>query len=72
MRRFRCKRKVRFHVEGLDASPEGILVGTWADHYVLRVPRLIASVGGDSLDLQGDGYREVLIPKSRVLFVQSS
>ena len=67
----RRKRYVRLHIEGMDQSVEGIFVGFWAGHYVLRETKVVSAVGGQrqaaSTSLDGPSAR---FPKARVLFMQ--
>ena len=68
--RLRRRRKVRLHIEGMQGSLQGILVGMWAGHYVLDIPEVIVGEGAGTTSLQGDGFRRVAVPKGRVLFLQ--
>lgn len=67
----RRKRYVRLHLEGMDSSVEGIFVGFWAGHYVLRESKVVSAVTGQrsaaSTSLEG---RSARFPKARVLFMQ--
>ena len=66
---FRGKRKVRLHLEdkpGIsNPSLEGFLIGRWAGHYILAVPKL---VHGEAQSVALEGMIEV--PIERVVFVQ--
>lgn len=62
----RRKRYVRLHLEGTDTSLDGIFVGFWAGHYVLRTPEALVEQGKTEV-LDG---RDVKVPRSRVLFMQ--
>jgi len=57
---------VRIHIDGSDASLEGIFVGFWAKHYVLRAPHLIEAPDR-TIALEG---QDVKVPRERVLFMQ--
>ena len=63
--KFRKKKIVIVNFVDHDDSIEGILMGVWAGHYVLRTSKLIKSAE-ESYKLDG----ETLIPMSRVLFMQ--
>ena len=62
----RRKRQLRLHIEGMDGSLQGIFIGFWAGHYVLRLPEMLETPER-SLTLEG---RDVKIPRERVLFAQ--
>jgi hypothetical protein len=62
----RPKRLVRLHLPEAGPSFEGILLGRWGGHYVLRNARLLRATDS-SLALDG----EVRVPQERVLFVQA-
>ena len=62
----RKKRLVRVHLEGDAPSLEGVFVGFWAGHYVLRVATLLEGADA-SVELDGASVR---VPRERVLFVQ--
>lgn len=64
---FRGKRKARLHLlaPGVEETLEGVLVGRWAGHYVVILPKSIASTGA-SISLEG--YLE--IPAEKVAYVQ--
>lgn len=67
---FRGKRQVRLHladVPGMATTPsiDGILVGRWAGHYVLLLPKVVLDEGVTRA-LSGT----VEVPADRVLFVQ--
>lgn len=67
----RRKRYVRLHLDGMEQSVEGIFVGFWAGHYVLRETKVVAAVAGQrevaTTTLEGLSAR---FPKARVLFMQ--
>lgn len=57
---------VRLHLAGDAPSVEGIFVGFWAGHYVLRVASVVS--GADKThELDGP---EARIPREKVLIVQ--
>ena len=58
---------MRLHLEGMDQSIEGIYIGTWAGHYVLKAAALLE---GPERTRDLDGI--VRIPRSRVLFAQET
>lgn len=60
------RRLVRLHLTGELPSVEGILVGFWCGHYVIRLPRVIESADA-SVSLEGP---EVRVDRARVVFVQ--
>jgi len=63
----RRKKLVRVHFVGNETSSvEGVFVGYWSGHYVLRVPKVLESAEA-SYALDGD---DVTIPRERVLFMQ--
>lgn len=62
----RRKRHVRLHLEGTETSLEGIFVGFWAGHYVLRTPEALVEAGKTEML---DGV-DVKVPRPRVLFMQ--
>ncbi len=66
---FRGKRSVRLHLVDRPGVPaptlEGVLVGRFAGHYVLLVPKLVQS-GGAPIELEG----VVEVPTEQVLFLQ--
>lgn len=63
----RRKKLVRVHFAGNEpSSVEGVFVGFWSGHYVLKVPKVLQSEDA-SYALDGD---DVTIPKERVLFMQ--
>lgn len=62
----RRRRLLRVHLEGSTASVQGIYVGWWANHLVLRIPQLVEAEGR-TVDLDG---RDVKIPRARILFMQ--
>lgn len=58
---------MRVHFTGKETtSIEGVFVGFWAGHYVIRVPKVLESADA-SYELDGD---DVTIPKDKVLFMQ--
>jgi len=61
----RGKRRVRLHLVDHDASIDGVLLGRWAGHYVLILPRLVEA---EDRSIALDGSVEV--PAERVVFVQ--
>jgi len=61
----RGKRRARLHLIDDGPTLEGILVGRWAGHYVLLVPRLM-SEPGEAITLEGLAE----VPAEKVLFVQ--
>ena len=61
----RRKRLLRLHLEGMNESIEGIYVGVWAGHYVLRAASVLQGPD-ESRSLEGT----VRVPKTRVLFAQ--
>ena len=61
----RGKRRVRLHLDGTDASIDGVLLGCWGGHYVLTLPRVVEAEDR-SVPLEG----MVEVPRERVLFVQ--
>lgn len=63
---WRRRRHVRLHPDGQRPSIEGILVGFWAGHYVLRTPSLLVAEG-ETIALDGS---EVRVPKANVIFVE--
>lgn len=62
----RRRRTLRLHIEGQDASIEGIFVGFWARHYVLRVPSIVEA---PERTIALDGH-DVKVPRERVIFCQ--
>jgi hypothetical protein len=62
---FRGRRYVRLHLEGMEQSLQGVLIGTTRGHYVLFAPSLLE---GPKQTVRLDGHVEV--PAQRVLFVQ--
>lgn len=63
----RRKRLVRVHLEGEKGSVEGLFVGFWAGHYVIRTPEFVERAGSQH---ELDGH-DVRVPKARVLFLQT-
>lgn len=57
---------MRLHLEGTETSIEGIFVGFWAGHYVVRAPEALVEPGKTELL---DGV-DVKVPRGRVLFLQ--
>lgn len=67
MKIWKSRRKlVRLHMDGARPSLEGILIGFWADHYLLSQPQIIAT-SSESYALDGP---EVRVPKTNVVFVE--
>lgn len=61
------KRRVRLHFLEKDApSVEGILCGTVAGHYRLRLPSILQSVG-QTMSVEG----ELWVPKARVFLIET-
>lgn len=64
--RIRRRHLVRLHHAKMEQSLEGILMGVWGGHYVLRTVKLLdAEDRTISLDA-----REVRVPRDAVLFVE--
>lgn len=62
----RSRKLVRLHMDGQRPSLEGILIGFWADHYVLTQPAIMAAAN-ETYALDGP---EVRVPKTNVVFVE--
>lgn len=60
------KRLVRLHLENDQPSFEGVLVGFWAGHYVLKLAKLIETADRTH-SLEGPSVR---VHRDRVVFVQ--
>jgi len=63
--RLRGPRLVRLHLEGNQPSVEGLLLGRWGGHYVLREAKIVQ---GEQASVPVEGSVEV--PEGRVLFAQ--
>jgi hypothetical protein len=66
--RVRRRRLVRAHLVGMTESVEGILTGRTRDFYILAAAKVVNETG-DTHTLTGSG--ESLIPRDRVLFLQT-
>lgn len=64
--RLRRRRLVRLHHEHMDQSLEGILIGVWGGHYILRAAKIIES---EDRSVSFDGP-EIRVPRAHVLFVE--
>lgn len=63
---WRRRRLVRLHLDGNAPSVEGVFVGFWAGHYVLRVATLIEAETR-SHELEGTCVK---VPREKVVLVQ--
>lgn len=61
----RGKRRVTMQLEG-DVTLQGVLLGRWAGHYCLELPKLVESADA-TIALGG---RFVEIPRERVIFFE--
>ena len=64
---WRKKKLVRVHLENEHGSVEGLFVGFWADHYVIRMAEFVERPGSQHRRVGEDGR----VPKSRVVFLQT-
>ena len=58
--------QVRLHHANMPQSLEGFLVGEWAGHYILRVPKIVESED-NTYPLAS---REVRVPREHVTFYE--